>query len=473
MGEAKTPSTTAQNNNAGRYSSYLGSSPSPLDSAAPAYGSLPKISYEGKCGVSPPAYRQVDVQAKAPELKDDASNVCQEVPKSFETTVSEALGTKDGALVYRLLRGTSDEADLRAVAADARMMNTLMKTLKGDALHACLDKLYVYVTDVEVLKACIKARFDVNLGATSRKGKEFKAKTLGGTEAAWTLVGAQGVYRSLRLLPKVHVDKINDITTQNTVDGLSGVARASLGCINVNYSADPNRLVSSTNYCDTGDAQCNLRLLDTLVIHEIGHVIDKGQKYSGREDFRKISGWKDEGKEPAKVAKTIDGYACTHGYTQPLTQDERAIRLKGAEFLIENKSVNVVDIGIHVAKAFSVLKKDLAGKAGAYRSSADLTTELKNSKFYSHILRSWAVLFPWNKGKQSCMSRQIHQGYKDGVWYSFANTAFDHKISKYQLRDPGEEFAELFATYYVATPKGDGLKAEHKAWFEKMELHKK
>jgi len=472
MGDVKTPSTTAQNNNAGRYSSYLGSSPSTLDSAAPVYGSLPKISYEGKCGVSPPAYVRGDVQSKTSE-RDDASNVCQEAPKSFETTVGEALGAKDGALVHRLLRGTSDEADLRAVATDARMMNTLIKTLRGDALHACLDKLYVYVTDVDVLKACIKARFDVNLGATSKKGKEFKAKTLGGTEAAWTLVGAQGVYRSLLLLPKVHVDKVNDITTQNTVDGLSGVAKASLGCINVNYSDDPSRLVSSTNYCDTGDAQCNLRLLDTLVIHEIGHVIDKGQKYSGREDFRKISGWKDEGKDPAKLAKTIDGYACTHGYTQALTQDERAIRLKGAELVIKDDVVDVSNIGARVAKAYIDLKKNPAGEAGVYRSLADLITELENSKFYTHILRSWAGNSPWNKGKQSCMTRQIHQGYDKGVWYSFANTAFDHKISKYQLRDPGEEFAELYATYHVAMPKGYGLKTEHKSWFEKMGLHKK
>ncbi|MCL2326409.1 MAG: hypothetical protein FWC40_07960 [Proteobacteria bacterium] len=393
--------------------------------------------------------------------------------KSFETRLNDAMTAYERPLTYKMIQGASDEADLRAIATNSAMMHELMKLLKGNMLHRCLDRLYVHVDDVDVLKACIKARFDVNLGATSKKGKEFKAKALGGTEEAWTLVGAQGVYRSLLLLPKVHVDKVNDILTQNTVDGSSGVARPSLGCINVNYSADPNRLVSSTNYCDTGDAQCNLRLLDTLVIHEIGHIIDKGQKYSGRSDFRKISGWKDEGKEPAKVAKAIEGYACTHGYTQPLTQDERAIRLKGAEFMIEKKVIKESDIGDQVSRAFHDLKKNPTGEVGVYRNLADLTTEFKSSKLYTHILHSWAEKFPWNNGKQSCMSRQIHESYPGKSWYSFAHTAFDNKISKYQLRDPGEEFAELYATYHVATPKGDGLKAEHKAWFEKMGLHKK
>ena len=36
----------------------------------------------------------------------------------------------------------------------------------------------------------------------------------------------------------------------------------------------------------------------------------------------------------------------------------------------------------------------------------------------------------------------------------------------------GEEFAELYASYHVANPKGSKTSAAHKEWFERMGLHR-
>jgi len=89
----------------------------------------------------------------------------------------------------------------------------------------------------------------------------------------------------------------------------------------------------------------------------------------------------------------------------------------------------------------------------------------------SSLLRSWATKDPWMKGKRTDMETQIHQGYDKGTWHSFGDVIYDNKISKYQLRDPDEEFAELYATWHVAKPKGEGLKDAHKKWFVKHKLH--
>ncbi|MCL2324981.1 MAG: hypothetical protein FWC40_00550 [Proteobacteria bacterium] len=421
--------------------------------------------------------RKSDNTASTSLLKTDEKSA-EEAPKSFETTLSEALGTKDGALVHRLLKGTSDEADVRSIATNSLMMNTLMKTLKGDVLHECLNTLYIYVTDIGVLASCIKARFGVNLGAKTPEGQRL-IRALSRPEKSWTLVGAKRVYKCLLLLPPSHVAQVKDITTTNTTRGTSGAAVANLGVINIDYiDSDPDRIVGTTYCDDPKDAQFNLPLLDTTIVHEIGHVVDAGKspRYSEDPGFRKISGWKDEGQDAVKLAKAIEGCATTPYANVSIV--EEPIAKKGAELMLKDEVVRESDIEDRVKKAFKELKMDEAGSPNrglptyniGCRSAQDLTKVLEKSTVYQHIIRSWASKSPWKKGLQADMKRQIHQGYKNSSWYSFDNAAFVDKISQYQLRDPGEEFAEVYATYHVANPKGDKLKAAHKDGLKKMGL---
>jgi len=386
---------------------------------------------------------------------------------------SVRLKAEDETDLYAFIMGTNDEEKLKSFAASEILIPTL-KLLGISKHNACLDKLYTHITSVNVLKECIKLRFDVDLvgpsdvGKSTLKNKEAVRRFASGRKfVGWGPNGAQAVYRCLLLVPPTHRAKINGIMTLNTAAGKSrGETGLESGCISINYDElNPDKLVSSSRYCDPGDAMYDLRLLDTTILHEMAHVVDKGGKYSGRPDFRRISDWKDEGTKPANIVDAIEKYAGDNAYDKSLTKEERVVAKKVAVLMIKERVV--------VADRIGPLVDEVYAKKNGVRSLPELTAVLKASKLFTHIIRSWATKFPWNHGKQSGLTRQIHESDRDKSWFSFDNAAFDGKSSKYQLRDPGEEFAELYATYFAAQPNGKGLKQEHKDWFEKQGLHKK
>ena len=67
-------------------------------------------------------------------------------------------------------------------------------------------------------------------------------------------------------------------------------------------------------------------------------------------------------------------------------------------------------------------------------------------------------------------TRQFHQGYLGRSWWSYKNEARTQvkKNSRYQFRDTGEDYAELYATYFMGTPeKRKEIEPQRLAWFEK------
>ena len=398
----------------------------------------------------------------------------------FETQVSEALNAKNGTFVHNLIEGTRDKSHLKAVATNSVMMKFLMMTLVGDSLNDCLDRLYEHVTHVDVLTRCIAKRFGIDVeGNSANAAALLKLLSPPRSAVKWGLDGAKRVYACLLRLPSVHVQGIKVVITtytSNTAHGApsaSGGTHQESGSIYIDYNeVNPDAIVGSA-YCDSpNDVQYHLPALDSTLAHEIGHLVDAGEKYSGSPDFRAISDWEDKGSPYSFVALREAIEECAkEPYPKSLTPDELTIAQDGAALMIMETVTAPHQIKREVLRAYHALGKDIEGQAGV-RNSLALTKELESCTVYKHILRSWLGKEPWLKGMRTDMKRQIHQGGKNGVWYAFDNTAYDKKISNYQLCNPGEEFAELYSAYHVAEPKGKGLKPAHKKWFEKMNLHR-
>ncbi|MCL2325428.1 MAG: hypothetical protein FWC40_02850 [Proteobacteria bacterium] len=408
--------------------------------------------------------------------------------KSFETQVSEALVARDRALVHSMIQETSDAADLRTVATNSTMMVNLMTVLKGTELHECLDRLYEYVDNDDILIQCTERRFEIDMGFGSVGAGVLlnmyqKDSPTPVQQVEWGLNGAKRVYFCLLLLPASHVKNVelviatgkNSYKPNSNEPMASGYSHGATGRVSIAYNEGQTRYPTGDAYCDRGDVRESLSLLDTTIVHEIAHVVDasKTPYYSADSEFRDISEWKERGKadNPSELRVAIEECAEV-AYPESITDDELPLAHKGAELMIEKTVTDPDNIEKEVVRAYGALGKDINGQAGKYRSAAELAEELKeNSTVYRHIPRSWAEAWPWEAGKRTDMKTQIHQGYENGVWYSFINAAYDHKLSKYQFREPAEDFAERYAIYHVSEPKGKGLEQNFIDWFKDKNLH--
>ncbi|MCL2326087.1 MAG: hypothetical protein FWC40_06295 [Proteobacteria bacterium] len=410
------------------------------------------------------------------------------VEKSFETQVSEALVVRDRALVHHLIRETSHVAELKAVATNSTMMGELMNALEGIALHECLDRLYEHVTNVDVLIKCIERRFEIDMSPDSFRAQflvnrlKDEGSTWGDAEK-WGRRGAWRVYALLLRLPPAHVQELkvliamgkHSVTKNGPEPNAKGGVLGKDGLIGIEYNEEQSNAHTGKAYADPNDVRYDLNLFDTTVAHEIAHVVDvsKTPRYSADPEFRDIAKWKDRGlaNEPSELRKAIEECAYVP-YPSSVTDDELPIAHKGAELMIEKTVTEPEKIEGEIVRAYGALGKDTNGQAGKYRSSVDLAENLKeNSTVYKHIPRSWADARPWEAGKRTDMKTQIHQGYDKAAWYSFSNAAYDHKISRYQFREPGEDFAERYAAFHVSEPKGKGLEQKFIDWFKANDLH--
>lgn len=428
-------------------------------------------------------------------------------PADIAKEFSNAIAQKNSASILSTVKKAT-RAQLESLSADTAKMHSLLSLKIDQNIKDTLDELYEYVTDDAVMQSFVEKRYGITLGSKTIRGKLFKLLVLSGDEETdWTLNGAKHLYYSLGLLPKSHVDKVTSITTTNTTNGGGGVALDWTGAYNIKYTDSNTDKIAGRGYCESDkDYKYSLNSLNCTMVHELGHIVDIGKRYSGRKDFRAISDWKSEGNSPSKIAARIEENAILP-FPSDLTNEEKQIAREGAKLLVKHRvtgDANGKPVRENILKQVQTAYKNLGKRNGEktssfrekaldffkgntdsndYRDAENLTDALINSTVYKHIARSFtytsvtpqgttSTYMPWYKGSRDDMKRQMHEGYENRGWYSFANEAWSQKISMYQFRDPGEEFAELYATYHVANPKGSKTSDAHKKWFESMGLHK-
>ena len=436
---------------------------------------------------------------------------------------SIALSTASAKI--RELFANAGGEDLVEVAQDKETMTLLMRSLIDKSLrHSCLDKLYMHVNDQALLCDMIHKRFGVpvEVARANQESQNFINRFLADnhlSEMNWTVVGLQHVYRTYLVLPQADLDLIKCLFTYD-LNGSGGAAWGSIGNYYVNYKAGNESETESWQHIErdaeqkygTADSREGLVLLDMTVAHELGHIVDAqapGKPYSDRFDgsgnpmsnsFMEISGWKRHPKSDAKqLAKDIRGYV-SNPIPTAITGEKAKLAdeviMVGAEALLsgidgvrqlvaKEANQNTAFENLYRVPGFQAMTQKFVDEGlatvnpdGSYSLTPEneqFWTTVMTSNLLTHICRGFAEHSPWYYGElfPELPTRQIHESYSwSPYWYSFSNNAWaDGKISKYQYRDPGEEFAEMYASYFVSG-NGAQMPKKHKAWFEANDLHK-
>lgn len=422
----------------------------------------------------------------------DTASVEGNASKSTLDTINQALSKGDGKTVVSTLT-QANASDLKQVANDTDLMKKIM-AMDSENRNAALDALYMSVSNLELLIDVVDARFGVPVGSPQVSDpadiETVKKFALSSGEQGWTLKGVQHVYSTYKLLPQAHLDMIKAILCVNpNAKACEGAASMQNGVYYIKYNDKNTEAKGNEGYTSSRkDSRRGLNELDMTVAHELGHCVDaKLGMLSDQADFMAVSGWEKYSLDaPEKVYDAIVA-SMTKPYPTDFNETEKSIARKvGTEMVAQEASFDSMrDQAIQKVVEDEYVEPENASSRGFFdkifnpnsggRTSASLIKALKKANALNHIIRGNYHNSPWYTGELfSGMTRQIHQGYSfQNCWYSYKNEAWKNgKISSYQFRAPCEEFAELYASYHVANPKGSHTPAGLKKWFESKGLDK-
>ncbi|WP_127997108.1 hypothetical protein [Piscinibacter defluvii] len=188
--------------------------------------------------------------------------------------------------------------------------------------------------------------------------------------------------------------------------------------------------------CEPKDPHVPVPEFDFVLMHEVGHAEDDGQKYmDSRTGADGVAGDKAYGGWATESPKTISRVAAAHfDYDQDYLCD------------------TLEDKGNQPPRRKPKARSGVGEDEWERRRVAALT--------WCRMIRAKAS--PWSSGavvKQIAIGTRVYQeAYNDGRWYSYELAARAQGITAYQFRAPGEWFAELYAAHFA-----NKLKREHPA----------
>lgn len=376
------------------------------------------------------------------------------------------------------------QASSEAVSALVGNSSHLEKMIKGHkknkaAVNGIFDVIYNSVSDEGQLTRIMEARFDFSVGTSGNPVKWVIGKVLmDNKEQKWGINGLKRAYGVMVKLPPDHVKRLAQLTTDNVGGSSSGVTFNSK-YINIAYDESNTTMKESGAYADKGDTMYGMTVFDTTLAHEMGHVGDKGYRYSRDQEFLDISEWK-EYKSAGKVVDAMMGFINNPLPSSLDSNDVKAAK-NAAEKIVKKEKTEKDKYGKIIKSEFedslltkfiSLFKKGGESKAEKEERINKKVNLIKESNLIKHIYRAFADRSPWMK---ECFAElpkyQIHQGYSGRSWWSYKNTARKDftKNSRYQWRDPGEDFAELYATYFMGDDKKkQQIEGRRREWFERV-----
>jgi len=429
---------------------------------------------------------QVPSVTKETQKAQDPSNASDvstpETDKEPETP--EAIAKKmfsestiNWAEVYNTIQ--TNQKVRQIVAGNQEYLNKILDCNVASSkqlINDILDNLVEIVNDEAILSKFITKRFGVDLSPGSYNPNNTINFEQNGLKAS---------YQVLKRLPPSHVKRLLSLTTNNTSGGSSGVTRNSER-INISYNKNDIGKTENGAYADKGDTMYGMVMFDTTLAHEMGHVADLKHRYSRDNKFLKIAGWK-EYTSPKQIVKTIVSNM-EDPLPSSLDSTDKKVAKAAAETIVEDQNTNDSEYDDIIKQTYQ--DKGYSPTIGEFISGLFTSKEdkkkkeeekaqgipkkiqtIKQSTLFKHINIAFASKSPWMHECFSYLPKiQIHQGYTNSSWWSYKNKARTDitKNSRYQFRDPGEDFAELYATYYMGDEsKRNEIEPKRKDWFEK------
>ncbi|MFH1468396.1 MAG: hypothetical protein ABIO70_28665 [Pseudomonadota bacterium] len=423
-------------------------------------------------------------------LPDPDEMIREDERVGIKERTNQALG--DNQAVLKLLCEAT-EAEILELNQDEGLWGRALGCFRGKALDSVLDMLFSKSLDLRYRSSIFKQRHGIEIGSGGKRdalwfligydptlNKELEPEESFGTR------GLDRIYQAFKKVPKTHLAKVERLMTKGSNKGSmpSGKSSNENPFIQVHYDeqladmSDEEFMEANpegSTITEQDDKKRNLNALDNAALHELGHQVDSGRKYSWSSGFMKLSGWQkfaiDGGGR--KLMNELER-ALSPAYPEDFSKLERDLARRAAIYAVARQSGGVAVA--HVEKIYKEDKLRLAGSTSrkrAYRSAEALHAAAVGAGVFAHLAVGREGASPWTKEPIATLSgdRQYHEGYPhDKCWWSYKNSARDNKLSAYQFRDPADDFAELYSAWYASNPPGLVVPPMQAKWFKGNKL---
>lgn len=382
----------------------------------------------------------------------------------------------DGAAIASAVENASD-AERRTVAEDAALVNRLHSELSQETFNPVADSLFAATSDLAAMERLFEYRFAAELGS----GWSIQANFFVQSEESFGPNGLRRIYNLFTELPPGHVAQLDTLMAEkSSKSGAPGGTAVSPGpaildilskeMVKLRYGEGNTGAAIGGGYTDPGDRRRGMNAMDTTTAHELAHIVDRNDQYSGMQSFLDISGWEKLGGASTVVPKMEGDMPDPFGGAD-LTAQEEKIGRRTAELTIENGRTTLSDVKEDVQTAYSDLGFNTGGRDN-YREAEALAKAIRSAPLVQHAARGHPDNSPWYTAEPTpyLEGHEYHQPYGRKPWMRYDKSARKDKLSEYQFRDPGEEFSELYAVYHCSEPPGSRVGDERKAWFEEQGL---
>ena len=439
------------------------------------------------------------MQAKMTPKPEDDGDVSSEQVESSVKAIRDAINNKDAAKTNELL-AAGNKAIWDEIGQDSALIQKLQKFPEKER-NTAYDILHFSITDADLLVDIIYQRFGVMLVGKNQHKKEaenhLKAKQKKNPYAEannynkvdFSAVHAQQIYSAYMCMPQAALDKITFVASQSNhaddEERASGFAGTPTNNIVLNSQVGKELARNGVAFGDhidgtttkDADAARNTVFLQWAAIHELGHVIDTGSKFSQDPDFRKCSGWEEYSERKTVIEKDFLKNNVKDPYLSNFSKGEQELTKEIAEQIVttgsEEKPKALIKENKKKLSNYSVEQfEELYDKSFGNRKDGGInllkaaSLGLYDSVYYDNYGYEWM---------RDHMERPGHL-YKSTWWTYDKATREAGKISAYQYAFPREDFAEAYACYYYTEILDDKEKAggkmpeKLKAWFD---AHKK
>lgn len=384
----------------------------------------------------------------------------------------------EAGVILRLVHAAGP-ADRAALAADEGLTTRLQGELSDVDWHGVSRLLFdaaSAVGDIASMTRLFELRFGVAVGSAG--DMQALAWMPGAAEVPFGVAGLTRIYHLFETLPADHVSTLEHLMAESTTSGKAAEGTASSGRSYMRIRYDETRTgdTESGAYTHPGDQMRGINVLDTTTAHELAHRVDGGGTYSKKASFLALCGWVHSPAGSGATLRSAMQGVMIDPLPAGLTARETAIAETAAEKALDGRHKSSAQFTAAIRDAYTHEGADPAGHAtGAetWQPAAALDPILRGANLFQHIAAGHVDRAGWKREPFPYLpTRQFHEAYAGRGWWSYLNHARTGKLSWYQFRDPGEMFAELYATYHCTQPKGINVPLAMKAWFEAEGLHR-